>query len=66
MRVGSDTDWAAVSAGDCFSLALKTNGSLYAWGYNSQGQLGDGSTANRSTPVQVAVGSHWTAISAGG
>ena len=36
-----------------YSIALKSDGTLWAWGYNGQKQLGDGSTTNRSTPVQV-------------
>jgi YD repeat-containing protein len=34
-------------------LAVKTNGDLYAWGANNAGQVGDGTTANRSTPTMV-------------
>ncbi len=45
----------AVAAGgyDGHSIALKSDGTLYAWGGNSDGQLGDGTTTNRTTPVQV-------------
>ncbi len=38
------------------SLFLKTDGTLWAMGQNTNGQLGDGTTTNRSTPVQVAAG----------
>lgn len=56
----------AVSAGDIHSLALKSDGTVWAWGYNSSGQLGDGSTTYRSTPVQVQGGlSNVVAIYAG-
>ena len=40
-----------VIAGGSYSLAATTSSRLYAWGYNYYGQLGDGSTATRSTPV---------------
>jgi hypothetical protein len=43
----------AVSAGTYHSLALGSEGKLYSWGYNANGQLGDGSTTNRLTPVLV-------------
>ena len=36
-----------------FSLAVGSDGNAYAWGNNSYGQLGDGTTAQRSTPVMV-------------
>ena len=57
----------AVSAGQNHSLALGSNGNLYAWGYNGFGQLGIGTTANQDTPVTVGLpsGVRATAISAG-
>ena len=36
------------------SLAVDTDGGVWAWGMNSSGQLGDGTTMNRLTPVQIA------------
>ncbi|WP_232345813.1 RCC1 domain-containing protein [Bifidobacterium sp. W8120] len=42
-----------VSAGSLHSLALGSDGNAYAWGYNNQGQLGDGTTTERHTPVRV-------------
>jgi alpha-tubulin suppressor-like RCC1 family protein len=43
----------AIAAGQLFSLALKADRTAWAWGYNANGQLGDGTTTNRNTPVQV-------------
>jgi len=42
-----------VAAGTSYSVALKDDGSVWAWGVNSYGQLGDGSTTDRQLPVQV-------------
>ncbi|HEX6475784.1 MAG TPA: hypothetical protein VF005_00795, partial [Acidimicrobiales bacterium] len=58
----------AVSAGGGFSLALTAAGHVLAWGGNGSGQLGDGSTTNRTAPVFVKLpaGVRVTAISAGG
>ena len=42
-----------VSAGYWHSLALGSDGNAYAWGYNSNGQLGDGTRSRRTTPVMV-------------
>jgi alpha-tubulin suppressor-like RCC1 family protein len=44
---------ASISAGAYHSLAVDAEGKAYAWGYNYNGQLGDGGSANRSTPVRV-------------
>ena len=43
----------AISAGHEYSLVTMTDGTLWAWGRNSHGRLGDGTTANRVQPVQV-------------
>ena len=36
------------------SLAVKSDGTVWAWGYNAYGQLGDGTTTERHAPVQVS------------
>ncbi len=43
----------AISAGAYHSLALTADGHVYAWGDNANGQLGNGSTTNATTPVEV-------------
>jgi RHS repeat-associated protein len=48
------------------SLALKTDGTVWSWGANDYGQLGDGTTVQRTTPVQVSGLSGVTSIDAGG
>ena len=45
-QVGGTRDWAAVSAGVGYALALKKDGSLWAWGDNNFGQLGVGDTTS--------------------
>ncbi len=52
-----------LAAGHAHSLAVKTDGSLWAWGGNWGAQLGDGTTTDRLTPIQVLTGV--TAVSAG-
>ena len=54
----------SISAGDDHSLAVKADGSLWAWGYNLYGQLGDGTTTNQYTPVKVMDGV--SSVSGGG
>lgn len=43
-----------IASGENFTAALKSDGTVWTWGYNYYGQLGDGSTTNRNTPVQVS------------
>ena len=52
-RIGSDKDWASVSAGGGHTTAIKTNYSIWAWGHNYNGELGDGTNTNRSKPVRI-------------
>ena len=58
----------AISAGGSHTVALKNDGTVWAWGSNDYGQLGDGTTAESHIPVQVGGSSpltHVIAISAG-
>lgn len=64
--VGGFTNWCQVSSGDDHSVAIRQDGTVWAWGGNSQGELGDNSTANKSSPVSVVGGyTDWWNISAG-
>ncbi|MFC9097934.1 RCC1-like domain-containing protein [Streptomyces sp. NPDC057072] len=47
------TDVVGIAAGTTNSLALRKDGTVLAWGDNDSGQLGDGTTINRRTPVRV-------------
>jgi alpha-tubulin suppressor-like RCC1 family protein len=55
----------SVAAGDSHTVLSKPDGTVWAWGYNSSGQLGDGSTTERRTPVQVTGLSNIVAVAAG-
>jgi alpha-tubulin suppressor-like RCC1 family protein len=52
----------AIAASESHTLVLKTNGTVWAWGWNFDGQLGDGTTTDRNVPVQVQNLSGVTAI----
>lgn len=60
-----DGAYKAVAAGDTHSLAIATDGGVYAWGANGSGQLGDGTTADSAAPVRVAGLAHASAVAAG-
>lgn len=64
--VSTGTNWTEIAAGQYHTAAIKTDGTLWTWGYNVAGQLGDNSTISKSSPVQVTGGgSNWKQISAG-
>jgi len=54
-----------IAAGKCHTVALKTDGTLWAWGENMYGQLGDGTTTDRHFPVQIGFDTDWAEIAAG-
>jgi alpha-tubulin suppressor-like RCC1 family protein len=65
--VGGFTDWCQVSAGDQHSLGVRTNCTVWAWGINTCGRLGDNTITARSSPVSVVGGfTDWCQVSAGG
>jgi alpha-tubulin suppressor-like RCC1 family protein len=61
------TNWKQVSCGRFHTLAIKTDGTLWTWGSNGSGQLGDNTTTSRSIPVTTfAGGTNWKQVAGGG
>ena len=67
--VAGGTNWKQVACGERyggFTVAVKTDGTLWSWGSNSNGQLGDNTTTDRSSPVQTAsAGTNWKLVACG-
>jgi alpha-tubulin suppressor-like RCC1 family protein len=57
--------WKTVAAGFRFSMGIKTDGTLWAWGKNKVGQLGDKNTTNRFVPYQISTATNWQSVSCG-
>jgi alpha-tubulin suppressor-like RCC1 family protein len=65
--VSGGTNWKQVSCGIAHTAAIKTDGTLWLWGDNGNGRLGDNTTIDKSSPVQtVSGGTNWKQVSAGG
>ena len=63
--VSGGTNWKQVSCGGSYTAAIKTDGTLWMWGSNDFGQLGDNTRTSRSSPVQtVSGGTNWKQVSA--
>jgi alpha-tubulin suppressor-like RCC1 family protein len=58
--------WKSFALGGGHTLAIKTDGTLWAWGRNDYGQLGDGTLVNKNSPIQIGTDTNWASISAGG
>ncbi len=65
-QVGADTAWRAISVGFGHSVALKTNGTMWSWGDNAEGQLGNGTLGTPNiTPTQIGVATDWVDVTSG-
>jgi alpha-tubulin suppressor-like RCC1 family protein len=65
-QIGVASDWDMVTAGNYFSIARKTDGTLWSWGSNVDGQLGLLDNVARNVPTQIGTDSDWSFINAGG
>ena len=66
IQVGTDTTWSTCAFGYFESGALKTDGTLWTWGTNTQGAAGQNNVTKYSSPTQVGSGTKWDYISYGG
>src|SRR5690606_20336519 len=57
--------WSQVAPGWFHNVAIQTDGTLWAWGRNDFGQLGDGTNTNRLTPVQIGTDNDWIFVDSG-
>jgi RNA polymerase sigma factor (sigma-70 family) len=65
-RIGNESDWIDVASSEYHSLAVKSDGTLWAWGANFSYQLGDGTKITRPTPVPSIPGNDWKQVAVGG
>jgi hypothetical protein len=66
VQIGTVSTWQSVNAAGYVSAAIRTDGSLWTWGNNHVGQLGNGTTSTQNTPVQVGTGATWQRVATGG
>ena len=69
-QIGSDTNWASIAVGWHHNLAIKSDGTLWGWGENLEGQLGDvteggGRTRSRNAPIPSVPGNEWAQAAVG-
>jgi alpha-tubulin suppressor-like RCC1 family protein len=64
VQIGALTNWKQVSSG-LQALAIRTDGTLWAWGDGTAGQLGNAGIASYSSPIQIGALTDWNQVSAG-
>jgi M6 family metalloprotease-like protein len=69
-QIGTENQWVQVSAGSHFAfgnstMAVKSNGTLWGAGTNTTNNLGDGSTTQQNTFVQIGTATNWKQVSCG-
>jgi len=65
-QVGALTSWLKIACNLYYaSMAIKTDGTLWSWGFNGSGSLGLGNTTNYSSPKQVGALTNWSTVTAG-
>lgn len=65
-QIGTDNNWKslALGGGRWHNLAIKNDGTLWAWGRNDLFQLGNGNTVNENNPIQIGQDTNWTMVAA--
>jgi hypothetical protein len=64
-QIGSANNWLTISAGQAHVIAIKKDGTLWSWGSNIKGQLGDGTTTDKYFPTQIGTDNDWANVSTG-
>jgi alpha-tubulin suppressor-like RCC1 family protein len=66
VHMGAGFAWKAIAAGGSHTLLIRADGTLWACGINTSGQLGDGTTTTRSALVQIGTAANWRSIATSG
>ncbi|HMT36364.1 MAG TPA: T9SS type A sorting domain-containing protein, partial [Chitinophagaceae bacterium] len=64
IQIGIGSTWQSIAAGYSHTIALKTDGTMWACGHNYAGQLGDGTIVDKNTLTQIGIANNWQSISA--
>ncbi len=66
VQIGTQNDWISIATGTSNSIiALKENGTIWSWGGNEYGQLGQNDIINKSSPVQLGTDTNWKNVAMG-
>lgn len=63
LQLGTATDWVSIETKYSSCFAIKTDGTLWAWGLNTSGTLGNGTQTNLLVPTQITTENNWLSLS---
>ena len=61
-QLGVKDNWKSIVTGSRCVLGIKSGGTMWAWGNNYDGNLGDGTTVDKSSPIQIGLLSDWSHV----
>jgi alpha-tubulin suppressor-like RCC1 family protein len=64
-QIGTATNWKSIDTGTQHSVGLRTDGTLWAWGYNNWGQLGRRYHNFKNTQIQIGSATNWQTVAVG-
>lgn len=64
-QIGTETNWSSITGGEYFTLALKTDGTMWSVGKNTNGQLGINNLVDQNIFQQVGTDANWNKIACG-
>lgn len=65
IKMAGNYTWKSIAAGFLHTVVVKSDGTLWACGYNYYGQLGDGTNANKNRLTQIGTATTWVSVAAG-
>ena len=65
-QVGTDTNWKSIATNGRFAVGIKSDGTLWNWGYNVNGVLGDGTSVAKAVPTKLGTDTNWSSVTLNG
>lgn len=65
LQINAQQCWSKIASGLYHSIAIANDGTLWSWGFNNSGQLGDGTIVDKNVPTQIGTDTDWIAIGTG-
>lgn len=65
IKVGTEANWSSIGLGNTHTCAIKLDGTLWCFGKNNAGQLGDGTNFDQTAPEKIGTSANWLSVECG-